>query len=98
MGWGEINPTPGVEIVPCLSNRLLYDRAIAHPRRALLLCHFDLQFIGFLKIQAGNPKAGGSYLLDGRAHGIAVGQTLIAAFIFSSFTRLLLAPPGGSWQ
>ena len=52
------------------------------------LCHFDLQFVGFGEVKAGDPKPTRCHLFDGAAHTVAIGQTFVAFFVFAAFAGI----------
>ena len=55
------------------------------------LGHLDLDFLGVGQILGGHAEAPGGHLLDGRTHGVAVGQRLEAVGILAAFAGVRFA-------
>ncbi|GKT49344.1 uncharacterized protein ColSpa_09525 [Colletotrichum spaethianum] len=55
------------------------------------LGHLDLKLVGVGEVGRGDTEATGGNLLDGGSHGVAVGQTLRALGVLTTFTGVGLA-------
>jgi hypothetical protein len=81
-GGGEIRPTPAVELVA---------GQLAAFARLGALRHLDLQVVGIDQVFGRDAEAARRHLLDGRAHGIAVGQGLEAVGLLAALAGVRLA-------
>jgi len=59
--------------------------------------HLDLDVVGVDQILRGHPEAPGRHLLDGRAHGIAVGKAHEAVRFLAALARCSSGRRCGSW-
>ena len=55
------------------------------------LSNLDLHHVRIDQILGRHTKAAGCHLLDGRAHGVAIGHRLVAVALFTAFTGVRLA-------